>query len=202
MSGLFLDTTDHLVFGLFDDKYNWISHKELDDKKSSKIIHGLINEEFELKGKSLDELETLVQINGPGSYTGMRVSDGIAQVFEWSGAATYNLYHFDIPKIIGIEKFVWFSNAFKSEFFVYSYNCGAESRELLSLEELDKRLETESEIFTHFPSDSFCYKNLKYTGQLMKDNAPKILSFVINNKQSKELFYYRKLEDEFSVSKK
>ena len=204
MSYLFVDTSDHLVLGLLDENFEWINFTETADKKSSASIHSkiyLLLEEHNLKIK---DIKAMFQVAGPGSYTGMRISEGISQVLEWQKIPIYSFYHFVIPSILGEEKGAWISRAFKSEIFVYEWRDGKVSTSLRPESDLVKiQNELSSELggfWTHFP-ESFP-EIPKSTGLLIKENSKKLFTNVVASQMREKPFYYRSLENEFTVSSK
>ena len=80
---LFLDTTFGITVGLLDDQNEWLDYSFVDGQKGSAVIHKIILDLLEKNNLSIKNVKALFQIAGPGSYTGMRVSDGISQIFDW-----------------------------------------------------------------------------------------------------------------------
>lgn len=204
MSYLFVDTSDHLVLGLLDSEFKWIELIETSDKKSSATIHAKIYDLLEKYNLKIKEIEGLFQVAGPGSYTGMRISEGISQVLEWQKIPIYSFYHFVIPSILGIPKGAWISRAFKGEIFLYEWREGEVRTSLHAESELAKiqeQLKDElGEFWTHY-SESFP-EIPKSTGDLLKEDSKKLFSLVASNQLREKPFYYRSLENEFTVSQK
>ncbi|WP_127717689.1 hypothetical protein [Halobacteriovorax sp. HLS] len=204
MSYLFIDTSDHLVLGLLNSDYEWIEFIETTDKKSSASIHSKIYNLLEKNGLKIKEIKALFQIAGPGSYTGMRMSEGISQVLEWQNIPIYSFYHFVIPQILGIDKGAWISRAFKGEIFLYEWR-GEQTKKSLHKESELPQLESSlggelGEFWTHF-SQSFP-EIPNSTGDLVKKDARRLFSFIAKSQSREKPFYYRSLENEFTVSLK
>ena len=204
MSYLFIDTSDHLVLGLLDSDYKWIEFLETNDKKSSASIHAKIYNLLEKNGLKIKDVKALFQIAGPGSYTGMRISEGISQVLEWQKMPIYSFYHFVIPSLLGESKGAWISKAFKGEIFVYEWRDKEIKTSLHAESELpniQNRLKEElGEFWTHY-NESFP-EIPKSTGELLKLNSDKLFSYVATSQLREKPFYYRSLEKEFTVSQK
>ena len=204
MAYLFIDTSDHLVLGLLDEEYNWLELIETEDKKSSASIHSHIYGLLETRGLKIKEIKGLFQVAGPGSYTGMRISEGIAQVLEWQNIPIYSFYHFSVPYFLGVQKGAWVSKAFKSEVFLYEWR-GSELKKSLHAESelprLQESLRSElGEFWTHF--EGILPGVTLSSSKLMRENLGELLGHVANGQLREKPFYYRSLENEFHVSNK
>jgi len=201
MAYLFVDTSELLTVGLLDEQFQWLEYHELEDKKSSALIHSFIYELLSKHGLKLENIAAYFQVAGPGSYTGMRVSEGISQVLNWQGMKVYSFYHFEVPKLLGEKSGAWISKAFKGEAFIYSWNNEDVDKELVSLEALDENLDAKtSTLFTHF-SGNF-ERELAYTSKMIKASSSELFPIVVEKNLKREPFYYRALEKEFKTSKK
>lgn len=204
MTYLFVDTTNHLTFGLLDEGFKWLDFVELQDKKSSGKIHSLIYEVLEKNGLKAKELKAMFHISGPGSYTGMRVSEGLAQILKWQNIPTYSFYHFEIPSILNIESGAWISNAFKGELFLYTWDEDGSNKELLLSSNLKESLISlklkYKNLFTHFSTEF--EMELNYSSELVRSHSENLFNVVMSNKMNQKPFYYRSLDQEFKISKK
>lgn len=204
MAYLFIDTSDHLVLGLLDEDYNWLELLETEDKKSSASIHSHIYNLLEPRGLKVKDIKGLFQVAGPGSYTGMRISEGISQVLEWQNIPIYSFYHFSVPYILGMEKGAWVSKAFKNEIFLYEWR-GSEVKKSLhaqdQLETLQESLRDElGEFWTHFEG---IFDNINnFSSHLIKGEQGKLFAHAAESCLREKPFYYRSLENEFHVSNK
>lgn len=193
MHSLFVDSTSGLVIGLLDSNYSWVEYMSLDEKKPSEIIHFEIFNLLKKYNLKLTEMQCFVS-SGPGSYTGMRLSEGLAQVFELSHMTVYSFYHFDVPRFCGVPKGFWASNAFKGQIFVYNWNGDEVEKHLVNKEvfvigdeTLGFTLETLDPIFS----------NLVSTKDLIKNKAPEIFSKISARKLREAPYYFRSIDEEF-----
>lgn len=204
MAYLFVDTSDHLVLGLLDEDFNWLEFIETEDKKSSASIHSHIYKLLEVRDLKIKQIKGLFQVAGPGSYTGMRISEGISQVLEWQNIPIYSFYHFSVPFFLGVAKGAWVSKAFKSEIFLYEWREGEVKKSLHAQDELpnlQNGLRSElGEFWTHF--DGVFEEISNSSAALIKENPGELFSHVVNSKLREKPFYYRSLENEFHVSNK
>jgi tRNA threonylcarbamoyladenosine biosynthesis protein TsaB len=199
---LFLDTTFGITVGLLDDQNEWLDYSFVDGQKGSAVIHKIILDLLEKNNLSIENVKALFQIAGPGSYTGMRVSDGISQIFDWQNITTYAFYHFDVPKLLNINSGIWFANAFKGELFLYKWIDETYEKYLLkTAEAIEQLLSSDIPIFTSFENDKV---DCKYglTKDLIKQNSKEIFDYVEENNLRKELYYFRTVDEEFSVGTK
>lgn len=233
--GIYIDTSCHLVLGLFNlsdllndnigDNDFWIDYVYRPNNKSATIIHDHLYQMLTKNHLDIGKVETVFQAAGPGSYTGMRISHGIAEVLTLFDKKKYAFYHFEVPKYLGIEGGVWISRAFKGEYFVCEWRVdGSSSCHLLDHNNLlafffDK-IEMESNslnVYTHFISDlrpeeifdlntkvsSLLHRiNFLETSNLVFTNPRALLRSVFLNSAStaKKPYYYRPLEKEFKIS--
>lgn len=193
MHSLFVDSTSGLVIGLLDSKFNWVEYKSLDEKKPSEIIHFEIFNLLKKYNLELLNMRCFVS-SGPGSYTGMRLSEGLAQVFELSQMQVYSFYHFDVPRLSGVLKGFWATNAFKGQVFIYNWDGDNVDKQLVEKDSfaiVDKTLG-----FTLDESDS-SFAGLATTRDLIKNESAKIFSNVFEQKLRVPPYYFRSLEEEF-----
>ncbi len=82
---LYLDTsTSFLYSALYKDGDVIASIKEQLNRDLSKDSLYLINEMFEKNNVKPDDIEKIIVVNGPGSFTGIRIGLSIAKVFAWA----------------------------------------------------------------------------------------------------------------------
>lgn len=199
---IFLDTTSGITVGLLDQDNKWLDYQYLEGQKGSAVIHKMILDSLNKCELDISDISVLFQTAGPGSYTGMRVSDGISQIFEWQNINTYSFYHFDIPKIIGVDKGLWFVGAFKGEMFHYEWNSDDEKKSLMKLEEsLNLLKRSDIPVFTSFEDEKLEF-NYELTKDMIYSNSKLIFDFIENNNIKKELYYFRTIDEEFSRSNK
>lgn len=194
---LFVDTTMNITVGLLSEKkYSWLAYKRVSSTKSSVLLHHLINELVLSVAKKMSDIKVCVTVAGPGSYTGMRISDGLSQILDWSGIKTYSFLHFEVPKLCGIRDGLWFEKAFKKECFIYTWSKDQSKQQLILESDLESELQTYQNLFSTEAKEL----NVKGTAQLIKENASEVFKNVIENSLKRDLFYYRSLDQEFGRS--
>lgn len=199
MSYLFLDTSSFLVAGILNENFKWDDYAQTDIVKSSGHVHSLLNDLLIRNNLSWNKLKGLIVSSGPGSYTGMRVSEGIAQVLEIDKLPIFSFYHFEIMKMIG-KNGVWVSEAFKGEYFFY--DSKTEASELLSLEALILRISQRDDVYALNSEVRGVDSPFKSTLDLLKDNSTKIFSDIVETLKRREPFYYRPENVEFALRPK
>lgn len=192
---LFIDTTKDVTVGLLNNNFEWIEYEHFEGARGSALIHKCIYDQLEKQNKKINDIKGLIQIAGPGSYTGMRVSEGVSQIFNWQGFDTYSFYHYEVPKLLGHEKGTWFANAFKGEYFLYRWNNEEESKTLVKKDEFD--IYSVDKLFTSFLFDDL-EKNISLTSKLIYDKGQKLFEKVVGEKIQRPLYYYRTLEQEYT----
>lgn len=193
MHSLFVDSTSGLVIGLLDSNFCWLEYLSLDEKKPSEIIHFEIFNLLKKYNLKLSEMQCFIS-SGPGSYTGMRLSEGLAQVFELEKIPVYSFYHFDVPKLSGVLNGFWVSNAFKGQIFVYNWNGDEVEKHLLNKDAFV--IEEKKLGFTLDASDPL-FSNLVSTKNLIKEKASVIFPKVSAKRLREQPFYFRSIDEEF-----
>ncbi len=198
---LFLDTTFGITVGLLNNENEWLDYEFIEGQKGSAVIHKLIKDLLDKNDLDIESVSILFQIAGPGSYTGMRVSDGISQIFNWQNIKTFSFYHFDIPRIVGVESGVWFANAFKGEVFLYSWSGESFDKKLLKEQEAFNMLkDSDIPIFSSFTNDKAIFE-YSLTKELIHENCKLVFSYIEEANIQKELYYFRTIDEEFSRGK-
>lgn len=178
MYSLFLDTTAGLTVGLLDDSFAWVAYEASNEKRPSEHIHEKIFFMLSKFNLQLNQLR-VITIAGPGSYTGMRLSEGFSDVVNWSGVKILSFYHFEVPLLTGVPAGRWMTNAFKNQVFSYQWDANGNFTELLS-ECVD------ANAFT-----------IEMTRELIYAHPILIFSKVVQLNEKKESYYFRTLEEEF-----
>lgn len=200
-ANLYIDTSEHLIIGLLDQDFQWIEYLDTNERKGSGVIHGLIHEMLKRAQVSMDDIQDIFMLSGPGSYTGMRLGEGVAQVLEMEGRKIYSTYHFDLPALTGVKSGAWLSKAFKGELFIHHWNGEEENQALISEEDLQQKiteLGVENSCYTHVPEGIF--EGFKSTVEIMKENVSTLCSHLKEKDIRKDPYYYRPLEKEFKAT--
>jgi tRNA threonylcarbamoyladenosine biosynthesis protein TsaB len=195
MHSLYVDSTAGLVVGLMDSNLNWVEYLDLDEKKPSEVIHQQIYTLMEKYNLNFKDTNFIFSA-GPGSYTGMRLSEGIAQILSWDDKHVFSFHHFEVPALAGIEKGYWVTNAFKGQVFVYNWDSttGKVEKELVNSK--DFSIIDPSLGFT-LGKDVAPFVGLKSTKELIHQRPQEIFRKVLDKKLREPPFYFRTLDEEF-----
>jgi tRNA threonylcarbamoyladenosine biosynthesis protein TsaB len=206
MNTLFLDTTHNLSLGILNEKFEWRDYRYFNQGKSATKLHQSLHTLLKDHNLKLKDLDLAVQVAGPGSYTGMRVSDGFFQTLKLFGMKTHALYHFDVLKLLNIDNAQWIANAFKGEIFSFRHHQETSVQNLYLEKDFIHEREQDSSLslYTHF-NDAFSPtfklwaqdKKIIETSDLIKNHSQKVFSQIINLNFEKSLFYYREIDQEF-----
>ena len=193
MHSLYVDSTSGLVIGLLDSDFNWVEYLDTQEKKPSEVIHVEI---FNLVKKYNLDLKNMNFFfsAGTGSYTGMRLGEGIAQVLAWDSLKVFSFHHFDVPVMVGVEKGFWVTNAFKGQVFIYNWDGKKAEKELVN--SADFKI-VDLELGYTLSSEVKDFGHLKTTKDLIKNESQKIFSKVYEEKMREAPYYFRTLEEEF-----
>jgi tRNA threonylcarbamoyladenosine biosynthesis protein TsaB len=200
---LFIDSSYELTIGLLRDDFQWLSFESISGVKSSAIIQTKCLEIMDLHQKSIDEIKGIILVSGPGFYTGLRLAEGFSDIFKFFGHKIYSFYSFEIPLWCGHDQGVWFTKAYRGEYFLYSWKMDHFEQRLLSVKQLQD-LETKEQFFihSHLSLDDHCRNLIQdpiATTELLKAFPQKIFPRVLSG-INKESFYFRAPEDEFKVN--
>ena len=195
MHSLYVDSTSGLVIGLLDANFKWVSYNDTNEKKPSEVIHVEIYNLIKKYNLDLTTMNFFFSA-GPGSYTGMRLGEGIAQVLAWEDRNVYSFLHFEVPKFIGVKKGFWVTNAFKGQIFSYNWNLDTDSSEKELINSADFKI-IDPELGYTLASDSKDFSHLKNTKDLIKNSSELIFSHVYKEKMREAPYYFRTLDEEF-----
>ncbi|WP_408098587.1 hypothetical protein ACJVC5_06665 [Peredibacter sp. HCB2-198] len=205
MSSLFIDSTYDLGLGVLDDGLNWLTFERLQGQKASVVIQSSAYELLKKHQINPQELKSIISINGPGFYTGLRLAEGFADVFQFFGVPHYSFYSYDIPAWCGVKSGVWFTKAYRGEYFFYHWDESGSRQELLSGKEIAAVLEKYENVFIHsdVSLDELSRGLIKQstsTLEMLQKNPQVIFKNVLDQKLKKEAFYFRAPEDEFKAN--
>lgn len=192
---IFCDSSNGLKLGILDSSFNWIEYQELNIARSSTLLFKELHRMLEENKVELTDLERIYLMMGPGSYTGIRLLQGMKDLYSTWGLDVYGFYSFEIPKLSRINKGQFLMSAYKGEYYSYEWNSEDESQTLLN--EVPQNLENGS-IFSIL--DKVSHLETKSVYELLKSDSRKIFSQVNDKKLKRNAFYFRPLEKEFNVS--
>jgi tRNA threonylcarbamoyladenosine biosynthesis protein TsaB len=195
MHSLYVDSTSGLVIGLLDSGFNWVEYHDTAEKKPSEVIHIEIHNIITRHNLDLKDMNFFFSA-GPGSYTGMRLGEGIAQVLEWSTKSVFSFHHFDVPKMAGIKSGFWATNAFKGQVFIYNWDVEKNISEKELVNSADFSI-IEPALGYTLTSDNKDFSELKSTKDLIKNSSAEIFSKVYREKLREPPYYFRTLDEEF-----
>lgn len=193
MHSLYVDSTSGLVIGLLDSNFKWIEYHDSKEKKPSEVIHVEIYNLIKRHNLNLKDMNFFFSA-GPGSYTGMRLGEGIAQILAWDEKKVFSFLHFDVPRFSGIEKGYWVTNAFKGQVFIYNWNGKDKVGERSLLNTADFKV-VEPELGYTLSSDAKDFTELKTTKDLIHKSSEIIFSKVYNEKMREAPYYFRTLDE-------
>ncbi len=199
---MFLDTTYKTVIGLLDSNLEWSEFQVFEAQKASAFLQSEVYKICENKNIFFKHLKGVVFLSGPGFYTGLRVSEGFADIAQLFGVPSYSFYSFDVPKFLGINSGLWITKAYKGEYFIHRWNMGEHINSLVSTKEFNPESLNHEDTFIHTDGsiDFQSPINLKNSLQMIKENPSRLFSRVIEDKLKKEIFYFRAPEDEFRTN--
>ncbi len=207
MTALFVDSTYDITIGILGDDLGWIDFKKFSGQKASTVIQKETHAMLGSFGMKLKDIESIITIAGPGFYTGLRLSEGFADVLKFSGIKHYSLLSYSIPRLLDFQAGTWMTKAYRGEYFFHSWNSEGQKNELISTNNLEKYSLniSRSNFYIHSESgiDEFSKKffiNSSTTHDLLRNNPNKIFSKLLNSTEKPDSFYFRAPEDEFKVS--
>ena len=204
MSYLFIDSTYDLVLGVLDDGLSWRAFEKNSGQKASAIIQTKTYEMLSSLGLRVEELKGIITVNGPGFYTGLRLSEGFADVLSFFGVERYSFYSYEIPRWCGYTQGTWFTKAYRGEYFLYNWENESSEQRLLSSKDLASNLDNQK-LFIHSEAslDALSSELIKEpiaTTILLQEHPQRIFRGVLESEAVRESFYFRAPEDEFKVN--
>lgn len=193
MHSLYVDSTSGLTIGLLDPNFSWVEYINLTESRPSEIIHHEIFNLLRRHNLNLKNIRCFVS-SGPGSYTGMRLSEGLAQIFELGKMKVYSFYHFDVPSFIGIDHGFWVTNAFKGQVFIHTWKNETIEYQLVSKESFS--IENKELGFTLDSTDPL-FSDLITTKFLIKEKSNLLFSKILKQQLRVTPYYFRTLDEEF-----
>lgn len=192
MNYYYLDTTNGLTIGLLNENFEWLIFENSEEKKPSEVIHKKLND-ISIKFNVEITESTLITVAGPGSYTGMRLSEGLAHILKICGTKVVSLLHFEVPFLVGIKNGLWVTNAFKNQFFVFEWKENENRNYLVDANDMN----FSKDVFSNMQLPLF--KNVQLTTELIKNNPALVLGFAVKRGQFLGAYYFRTLDEEFKT---
>ena len=201
MSYLFIDSTYDLTLGVVDDELKWLSFERFTGQKASAVIQLKAHELLTKHGIHPADLKGIITVNGPGFYTGLRLAEGFSDVFNFFGVKQFSFYSYEIPLWCGIDQGIWFTKAYRGEYFLYQWSGDKSEQKLLPAKELvipDQKIFIHSELSLDALTTPLIHEPVR-TIDLLKDHPHRIFKEVLKGLK-REPFYFRAPEDEFKVN--
>lgn len=147
------------------------------------------------------DLKGVITCAGPGFYTGLRLSEGFADIFRIFNVPCYSYYSYEVPRLCGHESGVWVTKAYRGEYFFHEWDADSSRNVLISAAELPAHLDKFERLFIHSPGAMDKeLKNIILTIDLLKQKPKTIFSEFVRTKAHRDSYYFRAPEDEFRVS--
>lgn len=207
MASLFIDSTYDITLGILDDDLGWLKFDKFFGQKASAIIQSETYNLLESANLKTSDISSLISIAGPGFYTGLRLSEGFADVLIFSGIKHYSFLSYSIPALSGVTSGVWMTKAYRGEYFFHFWDQDSSRNELVAAKDLEKFMKSVDKSHFYIHSDSSIddhsrnlLGNYFTTHDLLKKHSQKILSSIVKNQFKVDSFYFRAPEDEFKVS--
>ena len=193
--------------GVLNDELGWVQFQRFQNQKASAIIQKETYDLLEKSGLKTKDIKAVITVAGPGFYTGLRLSEGFADVFIFNGQQHFSFLSYEIPALTGVVSGTWMTKAYRGEYFFHRWN-GKESRnELVAAKDLEAFIKhaDKSQFYIHSDAaiDEIC-RNLipepQTTFELLKHHPKDIFPAILKSKSKVDSFYFRAPEDEFKVS--
>lgn len=197
---LFLNTTNGFEIGILGEDSEWLDFVSSDERKSAQYIHRAILDTLGKNDIDFNSLVNVYVVGGPGSYTGLRLSSGIADILDWHNVNKVLFYLHKVPYATGIEQGIWICPAFKREYFLYEWEGKKNSHKLLSIDSLKEymnSLGSDYEIYGQVAQIDFD-REVKSTGDLIKSKSNILFPRLRKDFSESEIFYFRPLDQEFT----
>ena len=196
---LFLDSSLYIQVGVLDEQLNWLHHELIPNKKGSQVLHSIIYSSLKDLDITFSNLKGLFLANGPGSYTGIRVAEGIGQILELEDLPVYSFYHFEVPGFCEIKEYSFYAEAFKGEVFNYKFKDDDEKFDLIK--EKDFNLLDLSDDHQYHLDGELLGRELDRLYDLFPTQSKKIFSKVLARAKHLPPYYFRPADKEFNLPK-
>lgn len=193
---LYLDACDGLKVGLLDEQLNWEKFLDFPIKKASNTLFIETEKLLSENNIELSQLEQIFLCLGPGSYTGIRLLQGMKDLYQNQGLKVFSFYNFEIPYLNGIQEGVYVTSAYKQEIYQYKWHGEEHFQDLIEA----GRFVVENTGDIYGMQDQFHENALCNVYTMLRNNPKKVLERVLEKKLSRQAFYFRPLEKEFRMN--
>lgn len=209
MIKLFIDTSYDVFVGLLNSSGKWEGKTVLKGFKASQILQKEIYSLLQLRNLDVNDIDGVITSSGPGFYTGMRLSEGVADVFKLKGLQHWSYYNFMIPSWYGHKKGLWMTKAYRGEYFFYLWNEKNSEKFLLQANELEAYFDQWKKLGVDFfiHQESAIDEKLKAfvassieTVTLVENNPDILYQAILSAGLNEPSYYFRAPEDEFRPS--
>ena len=207
MTCLFIDSTYDVTLGILDDHLSWIKFENFSGQKASSVIQKEAHNLLKSSALKISDLSSVISVAGPGFYTGLRLSEGFADVLLFFGIKHYSFFSYNIPHLSGVKSGTWMTKAYRGEYFFHFWDGEISRNELVAAKELEQFLQTvdKSNFYIHSQAaiDEFARNLIPAcfsTYDLLKEKSQIIFSLILNSESKVDSYYFRAPEDEFKVS--
>jgi len=187
MFSIYIDSTVTLKIGLLNSKLKFLKFSDSDELKTASILQASIYnilKEFDI---DFENIENFYVVLGPGSYTGLRMAKGLADILELNNISVIPLYLHQVPYFAGISSGYFYSNAFKNEYFSYSWDNES----------------TKIKLLKSVPENNFYTNDIKLlnkgvdVSELIQEKSDIVFEHLKQKNINLPILYYRKIEEEF-----
>lgn len=193
---LYLDACDGLKVGLLDEQLNWKKFLDFPIKKASNTLFIETEKLLSENNIELGQLEQIFLCLGPGSYTGIRLLQGMKDLYQNQGLKVFSFYNFEIPYLNGVQEGIYVTSAYKQEIYQYKWDGEEHFQDLIEAE----RFVAENTGDIYGMQDQFHENALCNVYTMLRNNPKKVLERVLEKKLSRQAFYFRPLEKEFRMN--
>lgn len=207
MAYLFIDSTYDITLGILDDGLGWIQFERYSNQKASAIIQTQTYGLLEKSGLKTKDISAVITVAGPGFYTGLRLSEGFADVLIFNGQQHYSFLSYEIPALTGVESGTWMTKAYRGEYFFHLWDGEVKRNELVAAKDLEAFVNSVDKSKFYIHSDAAIDEasrrlitDPRTTVDLLKTHSKDIFRPLLRAKSKVDSFYFRAPEDEFKVS--
>ncbi len=207
MASLFIDSTYDITLGILDEGLGWIKFEKFYGQKVSNIIQQQTHVLLQQSGLRLSQMDSIITVAGPGFYTGLRLSEGFADVMTFSDIKHHSFLSYSVPQRAHVESGTWMTKAYRGEYFFHTWSSTGSKNELISSKDLEAYLANKDmkNFYIHSESsiDDLSRKFLKSwltTHDILQEKPKLIFDSIVKSKTKTDSFYFRAPEDEFRVS--